>query len=179
MSFCSINHSFSRVSWLFFIWQVYIVSISKILVTCFGEISIYCKWVLPLLLLSVSKLCPTVCDLMNCSMPGFPVLYYLPEFAQTHVRWVSDVISPSHPLMLPSPLALNLFQHQDLFQWVSSLHQVARDWNFSFSISPSNEYSGLISFRIDWFVPLLYSDLSGVFSSTTFQKHQLFWLMVG
>ena len=58
--------------------------------------------------------------------PGFPVLHYLPELAQTHVLWVSDVIQPSHPLSPPSALALNLSQHQGLFQWVSSLHQVAK-----------------------------------------------------
>ena len=59
-------------------------------------------------------------------MPGFPILHYLPEFAQTHVHWVSDAIQPSHPLSLPSPPALSLFQHQGLFQWVDSLHQVAK-----------------------------------------------------
>ena len=69
---------------------------------------------------SVTKLCPTLCD---PSMSGFPVLHYLPdseEFAQTHVHWVSDAIQTSHPLSPPSPPALNLFQHQDLFQWVFS-----------------------------------------------------------
>ena len=92
-----------------------------------------------------------LCDCMNCSMPGFLVLHYLLEFTQTHVHWVSDAIQPSHPLSLPSPLTLNLWQHQGLFQWVSSLYQVAKYWNFSLSISPSNEYSGLISFSIEWF----------------------------
>ena len=62
---------------------------------------------------------------MDCSMPGFPVLYYLPEFAQTHVHRVGDVIQPSHPLSPPSP-AFNLSQHQDVFQWVSSSHQVVK-----------------------------------------------------
>ena len=100
---------------------------------------------------SVAKSCLTLCNAMNCSMPGFPVLHCLPEFAQTHVHWVSDAIQPSHPLSLPSPLTLNLWQHQGLFQWVSSLYQVAKFWSFSLSISPSNEYSGLISFSIDWF----------------------------
>ena len=86
---------------------------------------------------------------MNCSTPGFPVFHYLAEFAQTHVHWVSDAIQPSHPLSSPSPPALNLSQNQGLFQWVSSSHQVAKYWSFSFSISPSSEYSGLISFRMD------------------------------
>ena len=73
-----------------------------------------------------------------------------PEFAQTHVHQVSDAIQPSHPLSSPSPPPFNLSQHQGLFQWVNSLHQVAKVWSFSFSISPSSEYSGLISFRMDW-----------------------------
>ena len=88
---------------------------------------------------------------MNCSTPGFPVLHYLLELAQTHVHWVGDAIQPSHPLLSPSPPAFNLSQHQGLFKWVSFSHQVARVLSFSFSISLSNEYSGLISFRIDWF----------------------------
>ena len=88
---------------------------------------------------------------MKCSMPGFPVLHYLPEFAQTHVHWVSDAIQPSHPLSPNSPPAFNLAQHQHLFPWVSSLHQVAKILEFQLQISPLNEYSGLISFRIDWF----------------------------
>ena len=86
---------------------------------------------------------------MDCSMPGFPVHHQLPEFTQTHVHWVGDAIQPSHPLSSPSP-AFNLSQHQGLFQWVRSSHQVAKYWSFSFSINPSNEYSGLISFRMDW-----------------------------
>ena len=72
------------------------------------------------------------------------------RFAQTHVQWVNDAIQPSHPLLLPSPPALNLSQHQGLFQWDGSSHQVAKVLEFSFSISP-DEYSGLISFGIDCF----------------------------
>ena len=66
------------------------------------------------------------CDPMDCSMTGFPVLHYLPEFALTHVHWVSDAIQPSHPLSPPSPLVLSLSQHQGLFQWVGFLYQVAK-----------------------------------------------------
>ena len=98
---------------------------------------------------SVAQSCPAPCNPINCSTPGFPVLHCLPEFAQTCVPWGSDAIQPSHPLSSPSPFAPNLPQHQDLFQWVSSSHQLA--FSFSFSISPSNDYSGFISFRIDWF----------------------------
>ena len=74
---------------------------------------------------SVTKLCPILCDPMDCSTPGSPVLYYLPKFAQIYVPWIGDAIQPSHPLSPPSP-AFNLSQHQGLFQWVSSLHQVAK-----------------------------------------------------
>ena len=88
---------------------------------------------------------------MDCSMPGFPVLHYLLEFTQTHVYWVGNPIQPSHFLSPPFPPAFNLSQHQGIFQWVSFLHQMSKYWSFSFSISPSNQYSGLISFRIDWF----------------------------
>ena len=91
---------------------------------------------------------------MNHSTPGFPVHHQLPEPTQTHIHWISDVIQPSHPLLAPSPPAFNLSQHQGLFQWVSSLHQVAKVLKFEvlkdYSFSPSNEYSGLISFRTDW-----------------------------
>ena len=79
-----------------------------------------------------------------------PVHHQLLESTQTYVHLVSDAIQPSHPLSSPSPLALNLVQHQGLFRWVSSLHQVAKVWKFSFKISPTNEYPGLISFRMDW-----------------------------
>ena len=100
---------------------------------------------------SVAKSCPTLCDPMDCSTPSFPVLHYLLEFAQTHVHWVSDAILSSHFLLPASPPTLTLSQHQGLFQW-SALHiRWPKYWSFSFSISPSNEYSGLISFRIDWF----------------------------
>ena len=70
--------------------------------------------------------CVWLCDHMDCSTPGFPVPHQLPELTQTHVHWVGDAIQPSHPLSSPSPPAFNLSQHQDLFQWVSSSHQVAK-----------------------------------------------------
>ena len=98
---------------------------------------------------SIAQLCLTLCDPMDCSMPGFPVLHSLPELAQTHVRWIGDAIQPSHPVSSPSSPAFNLSQHQGLFQLVL-LIRWPKYWNFSFSISPSNWFSGLISFRIDW-----------------------------
>ena len=83
---------------------------------------------------SVAQSCPTLCDRMDCSTPGFPVHHQIPELTQTHVHLVSDAIQLSHSLSSPSPPVFSLSQHQD----------------FS-SISPSNEYSGLISFSMDWF----------------------------
>ena len=99
----------------------------------------------------VAQLCPTLCDPMNCSTPGFPVLHHHPEIAETHVHRVSDAIQPSRPLLSAASPAFSLSQHQGLFQGVSSLHQVAKYRSFSFSISLSNDCSGLVSFRIDWF----------------------------
>ena len=87
---------------------------------------------------------------MDCTSPGFPVHHQLPEFTQTYVHYVDDAIQPSHPLLSPSPPALNLPQHQSLSN-ESVLHiRWPKYCSFSFSISPFNEYSGLISFRIGW-----------------------------
>ena len=79
---------------------------------------------------SVTHSYPTLCNLMNCSTPGLPVHHQLPEFTQTHVHWVSDAIQPSHPLSPPFPPAHNPFQHQSLFQWVNSSHEVAKVLEF-------------------------------------------------
>ena len=106
---------------------------------------------------------------MDCSIPGFPIFHCLSEWAQTHVLWVDDAIQPSQPLLSLSPFALNLSQHQGLFQWVTLCIRWPRYW--CFIISPSSEYSGLISFRIDRF-DLLAIQLSSVFSSIIVQKHQ-------
>ena len=118
---------------------------------------------------SVAHLCPTLCDPMDCSTPGFPVHQQIPELAQTHVHRVGDAIQPSHPLLSPSPPAFNLSYHQGLFKWVSFSHQVAKVSSLNFSISPSNEYSGLISFRMDWFDLLA---VQGTFKSLL-QHHSL------
>ena len=90
-----------------------------------------------------------LCDPMDCSTPGFPGLHYIMEFAETHVHWISDAIQPSQPplLLLPS-----IFLSVRVFSNESTLHiRWPKYWSFSFSLSPSNEYSGLISFRIQWF----------------------------
>ena len=78
----------------------------------------------------VAQSCPTLCNPMDYSTPGFPVHHQLRELTQTHVHWVNDAIQPSHPLSSPSPSTFNLSQHQDLFQWVSSSHQVAKVLEF-------------------------------------------------
>ena len=87
---------------------------------------------------------------MNCNTLGLPVHHQLPEFTQIHVHWVGDAIQPSHPLSSPSPPPLNLSQHQGLFKWVSSSHQVAEILEFQLYISPSNEHPGPVSLRMDW-----------------------------
>ena len=99
---------------------------------------------------SVAQSCPTLCDPMNCSTPGLPVHHQLPDFTQTYVHWVCDAIQPSHPLLSPSPLALNLSQHQGLFQRVILHMRWPKYWSLSLSISPSNEHPGLISSTMDW-----------------------------
>ena len=106
-----------------------------------------CNFVISSQLSSVAQSCPTLCDLVDCSTSGFPVHNQLPELTQTHVHRVGDAIQPSHPLSSPSPPTFNISPHQGLFQRVSSSHQAAK----GFSIRPSNECSGLISFRVNWF----------------------------
>ena len=93
--------------------------------------------------------CPTLCDPMNCSMPGLPVHHQLPDPTQTHVHWVSDAIQPSYPLSSPSPPVLNLSQHQGHLKWVSSLHQIAKVLEFQLQ-HQFFQHPGLISFRMDW-----------------------------
>ena len=94
--------------------------------------------------------CPTLCDPMDCSTPGLPVHHQLPEFTQTHVHWISDAIQLSHPLM-SLLLLLSIFPSIRVFSTESALHtRWPNYWSFSFNISPSNEHSGLISFRMDW-----------------------------
>ena len=115
-----------------------------------------------------------LCDPMDCSTPDLSVHHQLPGFIQTHVHWVGDAIQPSHPLTSPSPPAFNLSQHQGLFTWASSSHQVAKVLEFQLQHQSFNEYSGLISFRMNGWISLLSKGLSRVFSSTTVQKHQFF-----
>ena len=105
---------------------------------------------------------------------GLPVHHQLPEFTQTHVHWVGDSIQPSHLLSSLSPPVFNFPSIRVFFSESALGIKWPKYWSFSFSTSPSNEYSGLISFKIDWFDLLLSKGLSRVFSSMTTQKHQFF-----
>ena len=117
----------------------------------------------------------TLCDPMNHSMPGFPVHHQLPEFTQTHVHRIGDAIQPSHPLSSPSPPAPNPSQHQGLFKWVSSSHQVAKVSEFQFQ-HQSFQWIYRTNFLQDGLIrsPCSPRDSSTVFSNITVQKHQVF-----
>ena len=123
---------------------------------------------------SFTKSHKTLCDPIDCSTSGFPVLHYLSEFAQTHVHWVSDAIQPSHPcyplLLLPS-----IFTRIRVFSSESALCiRKSKYWSFSFNISPSSEYSEWIPFTIDWFdLPVVQGTLKSLLN-TTVRKHQFF-----
>ena len=127
---------------------------------------------------SVAQSCPTLYDPVNCSTPGLPVHHHLPEFTQTHVHRVSDTIQPSHPLSSPSPPAPKPSQHQS---HESTLHmRWPKYWSFSFSIIPSKEIPGLISFRMDWLDLLavqgtLNSLLQHHSSKTSILQHSAFF----
>ena len=122
---------------------------------------------------TVTQSCLTLCNPMDCRRPGLPVHHQLLELAQTHVHQVSDAMQPSNPLSSPSPPVFSLSQHQGLFQWVNSLHQAAKVLELQLHQS-SNEYSGLISFRMTGLISLQSKGLSRAFSNTTLQKHQFF-----
>ena len=109
---------------------------------------------------SVTQLCLTPCDTIDCSTPGFPVHHQLAGLTQTHVHRVSDAMQPSHPLSSPSPSAFNLPSIRVFSTESVLLISWPEYWSFSFSISLSNEYSGLISFRMDWLDPLADSQES-------------------
>ena len=120
---------------------------------------------------SVAKSCPTHCNPMNRNTPGLPVHHQLPESTRTHVHWVGDAIQPSHLLSSASPPTLNLSQHQSLFQWVSSSHQVAKA---SASVLPMNTQDWSPLGWTGW-ISLQSKGLSRVFSNTTVQLHPVDW----
>ena len=121
---------------------------------------------------SVAQSCLTLCDPMDCSTPGLLVPHHLLEFAQVHVRCIGNAIHPSHPLTLSFPSALNLSQHQGLFQWVGCSHKVTKIPVFHLQHPPFQWV-----FRVDFLtdlISLLSKGLSGVFCSTTVWRHQSF-----
>ena len=120
---------------------------------------------------SVTRLCLTICDPMDCSTQGFPVLHHLLELAEIHVHQVDDAIQPSHPLSSPSPPAFNLSQNQGFSNELALHISWTKYWSFSFNISPSNEYAVLISLGWTVLISLQSNRLSRVFSNTTVQKH--------
>ena len=122
---------------------------------------------------SVAQSCPTLCNPMYHNTPGVPVHHQLPESTQTHVHRVSDAIQPSHPLSSPSPPAPNPSQHQGLFQWVNSSHEVAKVLEFPTSVLPMNTQDWSPLGWTGW-ISLQSKGLSRVFSNTTVQKHQFF-----
>ena len=123
---------------------------------------------------SIAKSCLILFNRMDCSTPGFPVLYPLPEFAQTRVHWFGDAIQPSHPLLSPSPPAFNLPQH--IFQWVGSSHQVANVLKLQLQHQsfPWMNIQGWFPLGLTGWISRLSKGLSRVFSSTTICKHQFF-----
>ena len=98
----------------------------------------------------MAESCPTLCDPMNNSTPGLPVHHQLPEFTQTHIHQFGDAIQSYHPLSSPSPPAPNPSQHQGLFQWINSSHEVAKVLEFQLQHQSFQWHPGLISFRMDW-----------------------------
>ena len=131
---------------------------------------------------SVAQSCPTLCDPMNCSTPGLPVHHQLPEFTQTHVHRVRDAIQPSHPcrpllLLPPIPPSIRVFSNESTLRMRWSKY-----WSFSFSIIPSKEHPGLVSFRMDWLDLLtvqgaLKSLLQHHSSKTSILQHSAFFIV--
>ena len=144
---------------------------------------------LPLQFSSVTQSCLILCYPRDCSTPGLPVHHQLLEFIQTHVHWVSDAIQPSHPLSSPSPLTFNLSQHQGLFKWVSSSHQLAEVLKFqlqhqSFQWTPRTDFlwDGLVvspcsprdsqeSSATSQFKSIIFSALSVLYGPTLTSIH--------
>ena len=123
---------------------------------------------------SVTQSCLTLCYPTDYSTPGFPVFHQLLEFTQTHVHCIGEAIQPCHPLSSPSPPAFNLSQHQGLFKWISSSHQVAKLLvSASATVLPVNIQG---CFPLGWtgLISLQSKGLSRLFSNTTVQKHQFF-----
>ena len=128
--------------------RIFFVSFVSLFIICLAVLGLSC--ILVCCCAVAAKSCPTLCDPTDCSTPGFPVLHHLLEPAKIYVHWVSDAIQPPHPLSPPCPLP-SIFPSIRVFSSELALHiRWPKYWSFTFSMSPSREYSGLISFRIDW-----------------------------
>ena len=180
VSVCSYWDLFSASSDILLVLSVIVEwkSLWHMLIICLYELRFYLfkkllLTIILLLLFSATKLCPTLCDSMNSSTPGFPTLHYISELAQTHIHWVGDVMQPSHSLSSPFPPFLNLLQPQGLFQWVSSSNQLAKVVELQLhhqSFQWINIWSWFLLGLTD-LISLLSKGLSRVFSSTTVWKH--------
>ena len=131
-------------------------------------------WILYTFSAVQSHSCVQLCDPLDCSTPGFPIHHQLLELVQTHVHSVGDAIQPSHLLLSPSPPAFNLSQHQGLFQWVSSSHQMAKVLEFQLQHQFFQWIFRTDALGLTGWISLQSKGLSRIFSNTTAKKHQLF-----
>ena len=149
-------------------------SSSLLAATYFSEDTMSFQWIVSLCCCSVAQLCLTLCNPMNISMPGFPVLHYLLELAQIHVHWVTDAIQPSHSLFPPSLPACNLSQHQSFpMSWLFTIGGQSIGASASTSVLPMN-IQGWFPLGSTGLIFLLFKGLWRIFSSTTIPKYQFF-----
>ena len=157
-------------------WSVFMIRLPMVLIP-FGIHTKRCNIYICCCL--VIQSCVTLCNPMDCPTPGFSVLNHLPKFSQTHVHWVDDAIQPFHPLSPPSPSALNIPQHQCLFQWVSSSHRLQCTGASSSALVLPMNIQGWFPLGLTGLTSSLSKGLSRVFSNTTVHKHQLLVLSFG
>ena len=162
------------------LWSIAVPSLEQGLLTLVSRANFLCgEWSVSVMTpnilccYSVAQSCLILCDPMDRNTPGFPVLHHCQEFAQTYVHWVGDAIPPSHPLLPPSPPALNFSLTQGLFQWVGSSLSVAQSIGALASVLPM-KVQGWFPLGLIGLISLLSKRLSRVFSSTTIWKHQFF-----
>ena len=156
---------------LFFVFPLWVLEVSLMLFTSHFPTHNSFLWTLSCCC-SVLQWCLTLCDPMDCRMPGFPVLHYLLHFAPTHVHWVSDAIQPSHPLLPLSPPALNISQHQSFpMSWLFTSGGQSTGTSASASVLPIN-IQGWFPLGLTGLISFLFKGLSRVFSNTAILRHQ-------
>ena len=165
---------FKRQGIYVYLWLIHVEVWQKTAKFCKAIILQLKKKKLTCVCCSVTHSCLTLCNPMDSSTPDFPVFHYF-EFAQTHVHWLGDAIQQSHPLSSPSPPAFKLSQHQGLFQYVDSSHQVAKvlELQLPASVLPMN-IQGWFPLGLIGLISLQSKVLSRVFSNTTVEKDQFF-----